>query len=84
MAVKIYTRYASGLEAWPNDELAQVPFGTSEDKATIEIPVYCWNVETIKHAVTGDSSIHVMTGEIENDVARFIPRGGSVVIEVCE
>lgn len=71
LTASLFTRSANGLQAWPDD-------GT-----TIAIPAKC-KVVVDQHKVTKDSAIQVMMESRTDDVALYIPRGGSVVIEVCE
>jgi hypothetical protein len=82
----LFIRYANGLQAWPNDALAQVAFGAVVDERPIEIPARC-HVETIIHPRTKDMVVFVANpAEMhryghDGDVHLYIPRGGSVVIE---
>lgn len=82
----LFTRYANGLQAWPNDALPQVPFGAVVDERMIGIPARC-HVETIIHPQTKDMSVFVANPADmhryghDGDLHLYIPRGGSVVIE---
>ena len=64
----LYTRDASGLQAWPDDH------------TTIQVPARA-KVETYIHPQTKDAGIYVEGPKRQDDIRLYIPRGGSVVIE---
>jgi hypothetical protein len=69
----LFTRYANGLQAWP------------ADRTKIGIPAFSESVSVKRNEQTGDSSIHIFAATgIQDDVALYIPRGGSVVIEAVD
>jgi hypothetical protein len=73
MTASLFTRYANGLQAWP------------DDRTTIEIPAFSEAVQVSTHPRTGDSAICIFAATgIQDDVALMIPRGGSVVIEAAD
>ncbi len=71
MKAQLFTRDANGLQAWP------------DDRTKIEIQAKA-KVEVIQDRFTGDNAIAVFGPTLADDLALYIPRGGSVVIEAAE
>ena len=72
LKASLFTRSKNGLQAWP------------DDRTTIQIPAKC-EAEVMQHFQTKDSAIRIPAfGQFRHELAIYIPRGGSVVIEAME
>lgn len=72
MTASLFTKQANGLQAWP------------PNRTTIAVPARSEWVEVIRNPQTGDSTILIRAEHIADDLALYIPRGGSVVIEAVQ
>ncbi len=71
MKAQLFTRYANGLQAWP------------DDRTKIAMPSRA-KVESYVNRQTGDAGVYIQCFHRQDDIRLYIPRGGSVVIEASE